>query len=84
MYHRVCHYVFKNLDVDDYEAIKIGAEGNTKTVLVGNDGTVLASEDTPSVLECDTVQYFWMDWRNNYMAIGLGGYLIPAWICHSQ
>ena len=63
---------FQNLDVDDYEAIKIGTEGNMKTVLVGNDGTVLSKADTPSVLECDVFQYFWLDWRSNYMVLGEG------------
>ena len=49
----------------NYEVL-IGTAGNSKTVLTrnGDESNPRASEDTDSILDCNTFKAFWIEWTD--------------------
>lgn len=59
-----------------YEII-IGSAGNTKSTVLRYDGLgityeTVAEEDTPGVLDCIEVRYFWVSWHNGLLELAIG------------
>ena len=65
-------YVTEN---DNCFEVVIGYNDNLQTVIrttVGDDGSTVASADTPDVLDCNFPRPFWLSWFGGHIKLGQG------------
>ncbi len=61
--------------------ILIGDNNNVNTRII-KDGNRIKTAQTPGILDCNLIKYFWISWKDNYIEVGEGqvlGYKRLLW-----